>query len=216
MGIEKLTGTLLKEAESEAEKIIQAAEGHVKKMKEDERAKVAVLKADAETEVAKILNEQRNERLAWARLEGKRIISEAKEDAINNAIEDIFSLLKEIKKSKEYSAFLSRNISAALKEFGDAKLIIHIEKSDKGLLPKLPQNCSVETDLDKLGGAVIETVDGKMKIDLTLETLVDLKKDDLRRLVAKELFEERERKEQEKEQEGKEEKGAKKTRKGES
>jgi vacuolar-type H+-ATPase subunit E/Vma4 len=187
MGIEKLTSSLLKDAETEAANIIKAAEGHIKKMKEDERAKIASLKKEAETDVEKILREQRNERLAWARLEAKRIISEAKEDAINSAIDDIFSSLRELKKSKEYGSFMSKEVSSALKELGE-KATVHVVKSDRKLLPKLPKGCKVLTDLDALGGAVIESKDGKMKVDLTLETLFELRRDELRKMISGELF----------------------------
>ncbi len=188
MGIEKLTSSLLKDAEGEADGIVKAAEGHVRKMKEDERAKITGLKKNAESEVEKVLKEQKNERLAWARLEAKRLVSEAREDAINNAIEDIFASLKELKKSKEYKNFISKEVSAALKEFKGTKIVVHVAKDDKKLLPKLPNGCKVVTDLDALGGAVIETQDGKMKVDLTLETLFELRRDDLRKMISSELF----------------------------
>ncbi len=188
MGIEKLTSSLLKEADEEAAKIVEAAEWHVKKMKEDERSKRSVLKKGAEKETEKLLSEQRNERLAWARLEAKRITAEAREDAINGAIDDFFTSLKEVKKSKEYKDFLSRNVSAAVKELSGMKLTVRVGKGDKNLLPKLPNGCKVATDLDALGGAVIETQDGKMKVDLTLETLFELRRDELRKMIAEKLF----------------------------
>ncbi len=188
MGIEKLTSSLLKEADEEAAKIVEAAEWHVKKMKEDERSKRSVLKKGAEKETEKLLSEQRNERLAWARLEAKRITAEAREDAISGAIDDFFTSLKEVKKSKEYKDFLSRNVSAAVKELSGMKLTVRVGKGDKNLLPKLPNGCKVATDLDALGGAVIETQDGKMKVDLTLETLFELRRDELRKMIAEKLF----------------------------
>ncbi len=187
MGIEKLTSTLLKDAQDEAAGIIETAEGHVKKMKADERAKSASLEKEAEAEVEKILKEERNERLAWARLEAKRVVAEAREDAIGNAIEDIFSSLKEIRSSKEYKAFVSKKVSEAVNELG-GKLTIHVVKADKNLLPKLPKGCVVVADLDALGGAVIETEDGKMRVDLTLETVIELRRDDLRKKISAELF----------------------------
>lgn len=187
MGIEKLTSTLLKDAQDEAAGIIETAEGHVKKMKADERAKSASLEKEAEAEVEKILKEERNERLAWARLEAKRVVAEAREDAIGNAIEDIFSSLKEIRSSKEYKAFVSKKVSEAVNELG-GKLTIHVVKADKNLLPKLPKGCVVVADLDALGGAVIETEDGKMRVDLTLETVIELRRDELRKKISAELF----------------------------
>jgi len=187
MGIEKLTSSLLKDAQDEAAEIVKVAEGHVRQMKADERAKLVSLEKQAEAEVEKVLKEQRNERLAWARLEAKRLVSEAREDAINNAIDAIFSSLNELRKSKEYKDFVSKNVSAAVKELG-GKITVHVVKADKNLLPKLPKGCKVAADLDALGGAILETQDGKMRIDLTLETLMELKRDELRKRISAELF----------------------------
>ena len=188
MGIERLTSSLLKEADEEATKVIQAAEWHVKKMKEDERSKHTALKNEAEKEIEKLLSEQKNERLAWARLEAKRINAEAREDAIKHVIDDFFSSLKEVKKGKEYKNFLSKNVSAAVTELGGMKLKVRVRKEDKKLLSRLPKSCKVSTDLDALGGALVETHDGKMKVDLTLETLFELRRDELRKMIAGKLF----------------------------
>jgi len=188
MGIERLTSSLIKEADDEAAKIVEAAKWHVKKMKEDERSKRSTLRNEAEKEIEKLLSEQKNERLAWARLEAKRVTAEAREDAINSAIDDLFSSLKEVKKSKEYKDFLSKSVSAAVKELGGVKLTIRVSKEDKKLLSKLPKSCKVANNLDSLGGAVIETQDGKMKVDLTLETLFELRRDELRKMIAAKLF----------------------------
>ncbi len=188
MGIERLTSSLLKEADEEAVKIVQAAEWHVKKMKEEERSKRAVLKKGAEKEIEKLLSEQKNERLAWARLEAKRVIAEAREDAINSAIDDFFSSLKEVKKSREYKDFISKSVSAAVKELKGVKLKVHVRKEDRKLLPRLPNGCTIVSDLDALGGVVIETQDGKMKVDLTLETFFEMKRDELRKMIAAKLF----------------------------
>lgn len=189
MGIEKLTSSLLKEADDEAAKIIAAAEDHVKEMKAKERSKMTGMEKQAEQEVEKVLKDQKNERLAWARLEAKRITAEAKEDAINNAIEEIFDSLGDIRKSKEYKDFMSKSIPAAASELGSEKLTVHVLKDDKKLVPKLSKSCKIETDLDALGGAILETEDGKMRADLTLETLFELKRDDLRKMISAELFE---------------------------
>jgi len=188
MGIEKLTSSLLEEAREEASKIVEAAESHVREMKAREREKMAGMEKQAEKEVGNVLKDQRNERLAWARLEAKRITAEAREDAINNAIEDIFDSLGEIRKSKEYKDFMSRSVKAAMDELQGEKLTVHVLKTDKKLLPKLPKGCRVLTDLDSLGGIMIETGDGKMRADLTLETLFELRRDELRKKISTELF----------------------------
>lgn len=185
MGLEKITSSLLKEGEEEAGKIIEAARWHVRKMVEEKRANEQQLRANVQIEVKKILEEQRNERLAWARLEAKRIIAEAREDAIKKALDEIYNLAHSLRKSDEYSNYLSKKVALAVDELS-GKAIVHVVKGDKKLYSKL--KVRVEEDLDALGGAVVESADGKMRIDLRLETLFEMKSDKIRGKLAEELF----------------------------
>ncbi|MEW6721694.1 MAG: V-type ATP synthase subunit E, partial [Candidatus Micrarchaeota archaeon] len=142
------------------------------------------MKKEAEADVAGALAEQRNERIAWARLESKRILAEAREDAIKAVLEDFFESLKDVRRSAEYKKFLAGAASSASAELGPGTTI-HVVKGDKALLgPKL----KVVEDLDGLGGALAESADGKIRIDLTLETLFESQRDDIRKKVHEALF----------------------------
>ncbi|MEM3422793.1 MAG: V-type ATP synthase subunit E [Candidatus Bilamarchaeaceae archaeon] len=185
MGLEKITSSLLKEGEDEAQKILESAKWHVSKMIEEERAKGEQLKAGVQNEVKKLLEEQRNERLAWARLEAKRIAAEAREDAIKKALDEIYELAPSLRKTEKYSSYLSKKVSAAVEEVG-GKAVVHVVKGDKKLLTKI--KVPVEEDLNALGGAIVESADGKMRVDLRLETLFEMRSDDIRRKLAEELF----------------------------
>src|SRR4030095_645015 len=118
MGIEKLKGSLLSEAEKDARKIVEEAQSEAKTLLESERAEKAQRKKAAESEVERLLEEQRNERLAWARLESKRILAEAKEDAMKGVLEDFFAQLQEVRKSPEYKKVLNSAVPAAVNELG--------------------------------------------------------------------------------------------------
>jgi vacuolar-type H+-ATPase subunit E/Vma4 len=185
MGIEKLKGSLLSEAQDDARKILDAAEAQAKSMVDEERAKRAAMKSDAESEVKKLLEEQRNERLAWARLESKRVINEAREDAIKNVLEDFFEQFKDVRKSPEYKKFVARSVSAAA-ELGPGS-IIHVVMGDKALLGA-PKNFQVVDDLDGFGGALVESANGKIRMDLTLETLFESRRDEMRKQIYAKLF----------------------------
>ncbi|VVC03174.1 V-type ATP synthase subunit E [Candidatus Bilamarchaeum dharawalense] len=186
MGIEKLKGSLLTEANEDARKIIETAEAHVRKMVEEERSKASAMKSGAEKEVDGLLNDQKNERLAWARLESKRILAEAREDAIKSVLEEFFDALKNVKKNPEYKKFLGRAVADAATEL-DSPVTVHVLKGDKSLIPAL-KNAKIVEDLESLGGALVETNDGKIIIDLTLETLFESKRDEIRKQVYDRLF----------------------------
>lgn len=186
MGIEKLKGSLLSEANEDARKIVEAAETHVARMVEEERSGKASMKKEADREVEKLLEEQRDERLAWARLESKRINAEAREDAIKNVVEEFFDSLGGVRKTPEYKKFLGNAVAEAAAELG-GNVCVHLVKGDKALIPAL-KGAKVSEDLDVLGGAIVETADGKIRIDLTLETLFEARRDETRKKINEKLF----------------------------
>jgi vacuolar-type H+-ATPase subunit E/Vma4 len=156
MGIEKLKHSLLSEAKEEAQQIVQTAQSHVSGMLQEEKAREKKLRESAEKEIKRTLAEQRNERIAWARLEAKRMGAEAREDAINNVLEEFFNELAKSRKSQEYKKFM--------------------------------KNAKIAEDLSGLGGALVESADGRIRVDLRLETLVDTGRDEIRKQVAAALF----------------------------
>ena len=186
MGIEKLTGSLVSEAQSEANEIVKTASWHVETMLKAEQAKINSLKDEAVSQVAARLEEQRNERLAWARLEAKRIIVESREDAITYSLEGFFSELKVIGKDALYKSFLKKSVAKAVNELG-GKPVIHIVKGDLATLGKV-NGSKIVGDLDSLGGAIVESVDGSVRIDLRLETLYELQRDNLRKEIYGRIF----------------------------
>jgi V/A-type H+-transporting ATPase subunit E len=185
MGIENLKGSLLSEASGEAQKIVDSAQSHVNAMVEEERSKRTAMRKDAEKEVEKLLMEQRNERIAWARLESKRIVAEAKEDAIKSVLEDFFDSFKTVRKSAEYKKFLNARVADAMAELGEGTTV-HLVKGDKALIGL--KNAKVVEDLDGLGGAIVESADGKFRMNLTLETLFELSRDEIRKEIYDILF----------------------------
>ncbi len=186
MGVEKLISSLLGDAKKEVEDIVRTAEWHVEKMLSEERTKKAELMHEADKEIAKLLREQKKERIAWARLEGKRLISEAREDAIKIAIEEIFSMLKDIRQHKKYPEFLQRCLNNALEEIGGKNVIVYIAKGDKKNLSSF--DGEIVEDLDAFGGLIVESSDRKVRVDMSVEAIFKLQQDAFRKKIYEELF----------------------------
>lgn len=186
MGIERLKGSLLSEAQEDARKIISAAEAQAKTMADEEQGRRASLKKETESEITRLLEEQRNERLAWARLESKRVTTEAREDAIKNVLEGFFEALKDARKSPEYRKFIASAAASAAAELGPGSLV-HVPKGDKALIGTL-KGAKIVEDLEGFGGALAESADGKIRMDLTLETLFESRRDEVRKQIYDKLF----------------------------
>ncbi len=189
MGIEKLTSSLLSEAKNEADGIVKAADWHVEKMLSEEKAKRAIHLKNAEEEASRLIEEYEKERVAWSRLEAKRIIAEGKEDAIRDALDSFFETLATLRKSAEYRNFLKTAVKRAVEELKNSTATIHCVKGEKVLVSSVAgSGMKVIEDLDLLGGIVVESVDKKTKVDVTFESLFESKKEDLRKYFHGNLF----------------------------
>lgn len=188
MGVDRVTSSLLADAKKEAEEIVKAAEWHVAQMTKEEKAKRPLLFKSAEDEVAKLMNEKERERIAWARLEAKRTIYEAREDAIKSVTDEFFSLLKDVRQHKNYVGFMKRCLSEALNEIGTKEVTVHVGKGDKKCLSSYTGK--VLEDLDRFGGLIIESADHKVRVNMTVEELFELKRDGFRKKIFDELFSE--------------------------
>jgi V/A-type H+-transporting ATPase subunit E len=186
MGIEKITSSLLADAKKEADEILGNAELSAERMLSQEKSKRTLLLSQAEEQVEKTLEEHRRERLAWARLEAKRISAEAKEDAIKGVFDDLFEMLGEVRKSDEYKKFMKSAVSSAIAELKGKDVVVHCIKGEKSLLPS--EKAKAIEGLEATGGAVVETADGKIRIDLTLEALLGMKREALRKQIYLQLF----------------------------
>jgi V/A-type H+-transporting ATPase subunit E len=187
MGIERLTSSLISDANKEAEEIVKNAEWHASQMLEDERKKNDQYIEKAKTDVELSLTEQQNERFAWARLEAKRIMAEAHEDAIKNTLEDFFILLKKVRSMSEYKKFIKSAISEAVADLGDNAITVHVCKGDAQLIGKI-SNCKIKEDLQGFGGVIVEGSEGQVRVNMALETLFESKRDDLRKQIYDALF----------------------------
>ena len=188
MGIESLTSSLISEAEKEAKEIIESAESHVAGMLSDEKSKCSKFLKDAEEDAKKRISEYQQERVAWAQLEKKRIMAEAKEDAIKSALDEIYKSLAKLRGTAKYKAFLKSAVSSAVQDLKGKKLIVHVLKGDKKLLPRMNAGVKVVTDLDAVGGVIVETADNRMRVNYTLESVFESRSEELRKKISARLF----------------------------
>lgn len=187
MGLEQLTATILDEVRKEAASTLSAAESERKRMLGEAKAAGEKAKKEAESRTAEFVEAQRRERIAWARIEAKRSISEAKESVVNGAIDDVLEKLRAFPKDKSYPKFLNALVEKGLKELDAPRAVVHVRREDKKHLKN--GKCSVKDDLNEgWGGCIVESEDGNMRVDLTLGTLLEQKRELLRKRLYESLF----------------------------
>ncbi len=187
MGIEQLTADILTEARKEAKGITDNAEEGKKRSLAEEKKNVSAMVSAAEAEASSLVESQRRERVAWARLEANRMLGDAREEVIRDAMDSLYAQLEKFRKSKEYGDFLSGRVDAGIRELGVSNPVVHLCKGDRKFL-RNNGKAKILEDLEALGGAIVESADGSVRVDLTLETLFEEKKEFLRKKLYERMF----------------------------
>lgn len=186
MDIGRLTSGILAEARKEAKAITDAAEAQKGRLLDDEGRKVSLLLSGAEDEAAKFVAAQERERIAWAKLEAKKISGEARESVVRTAMDGLYKQLASFRRDKRYGNFLNARVASAIKELSAPKPLVHVCKGDSRLLKGV--SAKVVEDLSGMGGAIVESSDGSVRVDYTLETLFEDKRELLRKKVYERMF----------------------------
>lgn len=189
MSMDELVDALLSESKKEAKKITDKAEKEAKVIISEAEEKEKKRLEQAEKEVRKRLESQEKERVAWAHLEKKRILSEAKEEVVNRELENLFLGLSKLRTHSSYPKFLKDKTMDAVKELGTTPLTIRVVKGDKKHLSSLKiSKAKITEDLKASGGVLVENNSGTIVVDYTLETVYELKRPLLRKEMYSSIF----------------------------
>jgi vacuolar-type H+-ATPase subunit E/Vma4 len=186
MGFEELASELHKQSEAEGKKLIHAAEKNAEKMGEEAKEKAETLMREAKKEAAAYVKQESSERITSAKLSAKKILESSRDEAVEASLHQVWSQFKSdsLRKST-YPALLAKLVSDGMKEMGTQEATVYVREEDKPLvsgykLSTLPREYS--------GGAIIESANGKIRVNKTLEDAFAQKKSALRKQIYDKLF----------------------------
>ena len=197
-GLSAVANEVLGDVQKEAEAIILAAENEAK-----ETLKAAKEKADqsylAMIDQSTEKTEAEKRKIASVTdMEMRHRLSHAKEDLIDLAFEKAVSKLKDFTKTESYHNYLLKLIEEGARKVGQENLAVQVNAIDKtwvtqGFLNRLSKKLSCELKLSNqtlncIGGCKIQTIDGRISYDSTLDNRMQELKPTLRVEVAKILF----------------------------
>jgi V/A-type H+-transporting ATPase subunit E len=185
--VQKEAEALILEAENEAKATLKAAK---EQADQNYRAIINEAKANAAAEKRKIAS--------ITEVEMRNRLLQTKEDLVDVAFEKALVELKNFVKTEEYKDYLLKIIEAAAEKIGQKNLTIQVNAKDKGwltpdVLKRLSKKLHCELKVsDKaegyIGGCIIQTEDGKIINDVTLDNRLQELKPVLRVELAKILF----------------------------
>lgn len=197
-GLVAIAGEVLGDVQKEAEALILAAEKEAKKT-------LQAAKAQADQDYLTLINQAK----VKAEVEQRRISSlteveirnrllHTKEELVDKAFETALGKLKDFAETPQYHDYLLKLVEEAAERVGSKNLILQVNAKDKkwltqenlqGLSKKLHLNLKLSDQTpDCIGGCKIQTEDGKVSTDSTIDSRLQELKPTLRTEVAKILF----------------------------
>jgi V/A-type H+-transporting ATPase subunit E len=186
MGFEELISELQKQAEAEGKKVAAASEKNAGKIEEEAKEKAEEALRAAKKEASAYAKQESSERITSAKLSAKKIVDEARDDAVEASLKQVWSQFKSDSLRKgAYPPLLGRLISDGLRELGTTDAIIYVRDEDRQYvsgyrLSKLSQ--------DYGGGVMLESANGKIRVNRTLEEVFAQKKGEIRKQIYDKLF----------------------------
>ena len=192
IGMEKISEAVLDKVRAEAETIIKQAED--KAGKEVEQAKKQRV-ARLEEEKSKILQQTREEAArieAQALVKARQELSRAKADVIDELIGSVKKRLLETSSDKNLLMGLIKEAAATL---GISEGRVYVSPKDVSMVQKLPESDRGITgkimeikEYDCAGGVIVEDINGRIRVDNTYETRLEMLLPRLLPEIGKELF----------------------------
>ncbi len=197
-GISAIAKDVVGDVQKEAEAIILAAENEAKatlkaaKEQADQNFKAIITQAKSKAEAEK------RKIASVTEVEMRNRLLQTKEDLVDAAFEKALVELRNFVETDDYHDYLLKIIQNAAERIGQKNLVIQVNAKDKewltqDVLKRLSKKLHCELRLsektgDYLGGCIIQTEDGKIIFDVTLDNRLQELKPVLRVELAKILF----------------------------
>jgi vacuolar-type H+-ATPase subunit E/Vma4 len=191
MGLDDMLATIQSETESQASKIISDAKSQADKIISDGQKHAQMILSQGAEQSKREVEEDRMRVLASARLGANRRLLEARDEVLRGYEDQASSYLSEFSSSPEYKDFFVRMLTDGVSKIGE-DAVVQINPRDKPLLkdPRLKQlKIQVSPEpLGSVGGVVVSSKDGKRRVDNTLESIFNERRDELRLKLSQQVF----------------------------
>jgi len=189
---ERVSKAILDKARAEAEEILNKARKEAEEI--INKAKLR-RRQEQKKEEAKIINDAKRKAKAVivkALLKVRREQTEVKKKIVDNIVNRVRENLE--KRNFDVSESLRKLLSEALRTLPQSDLIIYVSKADIDTIKKIVKEMKLEArvkdvrEANIIGGIIVETVDGKFRVDNSYETRLEMVLSRLLPEISKELF----------------------------
>ncbi|HLC48396.1 MAG TPA: V-type ATP synthase subunit E family protein [Candidatus Norongarragalinales archaeon] len=175
MSLDGLKQELKRKTAIEVARIENEGKAEARRIREDARKDAEKREKIAEKEADEFV-EREKMRIPAARLKARRIIQDAKYGMVERALAELGEILeKKTANKREYEKMLGGLIEQGIREIGSKDPVIMVRKQDAAFGKKFGKVMEIEC----MGGAIIASEDGRMRINNTFEALMEKGKEGL-------------------------------------
>jgi len=185
MSAEKLINRIKRDAEEKTREILREAEETAEKLIND-------TKKQAEREAEEIIADGKKQvenlkriRVSKAHQEAQRAIMNTREEIIEECFNIAFEKLKTLS-SEEYKNIVNKIIEETKKNMPSEIEAYISREEDKEILGN--HGIPVKGYINAIGGVILQSLDGNMRVDNTFEGILERKKPVIRTIIGKILF----------------------------
>ncbi|MFB6490245.1 MAG: V-type ATP synthase subunit E [Thermoproteus sp. AZ2] len=181
----ELISRYIKELEDLKVKLNIEAESRIR-----QRAQEALSKYTEQiTNVQSQVTLERERILYEAVVEARRRTAELSEQIVEAVINDVYDYVDKNRSSDDYIKFLEKALERA-KEYIGPDATIYASPKDKNAVTALMRKLGMRGEVrdgDMRGGLLAESLDGSIKMDLTIESLIASSREELKRIIYSKL-----------------------------
>lgn len=183
MSLTAIREKILAEADSKAAEIRQAADEEARKILSDAKAKAKEIEQNASKEAESESKTLEMETSAGLEMERSALILEAKAVVVDKAYQKVRKELRGIIE-KEY---LMQMLKSGAKQFSAATDGAFVVKTSKKYA-KMVEGLKLRPKYEDIDGFVLESIDGKMRLNLDPDSMIERKVDEIRANITEALF----------------------------
>ncbi len=180
MGLETVKEEILKNAKVEEEKLVAEARGEAKRIMKKAEKKVEEMRKESEEEIKKKINTIKQQELASAELENKKMLLEAKKGIIEGVFSEAQKRIESMDSRKTESYI--KKLLEKIKDDIDAEYV-YCSKKDIKLVKEFKAEAA-----EIIGGLMAENKDKTIKVDYSFDTMLQNIKENELQGVNKTLF----------------------------
>jgi len=181
MSLEDIVKGIYEKANIEIENIRKRAEEESRNIIEKANIEAKKIIEDARKNIEKELMEEKMRRISVKNVEMRKKYMDEIANILDLTFQRIKNELKNYRNSDEYRIFIKRSLDDAIREIGrpENDLVVRISPGEKDLVQGNFQTIE-DPSLKELGGIIVETRDGSIRSNRSLEEILNEKSGEIK------------------------------------